>query len=190
MRSALPQARTGDFSFRSRRGGSTGSSPSAPGRSRTACSRFRNRCRCCLAIPLHPKARRRRTGGSGRVRRCTFRPPGCDVRTGRRVSHHHPQAPSPAFQSIRCSAAAGPDCNRPMWKMLRRQLAGPCSEWRRLQRFSSSAALASILTRSFSEPLRIKLASRPYWFRSRLPLGMHSHGPPKCFRVRFSRATR
>src|SRR6267154_6783017 len=29
---------------RSRRVGSTGSSPSAPSRSRTACSRFRNRC--------------------------------------------------------------------------------------------------------------------------------------------------
>ncbi len=27
-----------------------------------------------------------------------------------------------SFQSIRCSAAAGPDCNRPMWKMLRKRL--------------------------------------------------------------------
>jgi hypothetical protein len=66
------------------------------GRSRTAGSRFRNRRRCCLTIPLHPKARRRRTGGPGRVRRCTFRPPGCDVRVGRRVSHQHPQAASAA----------------------------------------------------------------------------------------------
>jgi uncharacterized protein YbjT (DUF2867 family) len=32
----------------------------------------------------------------GRLRQCTFRPPGGDVRTGRRVSHHHPQATSPA----------------------------------------------------------------------------------------------
>src|SRR6266850_933458 len=35
------------------------------------------------------------TGGPGRVRRCTFRPPGSDVRTGRRISHYHPQAPPP-----------------------------------------------------------------------------------------------
>ena len=63
---------------------------------RAACSRFRHRGRCRLAIPLHPKARRRRTGGPGSVRRCAFRPPGGDVRTGRRVSHIHPQAPSQA----------------------------------------------------------------------------------------------
>jgi hypothetical protein len=47
--------------------------------------------------------------------------------------------------------AAGPDCNRPMSKMLRRRLAGPCSEPGRLQRSSSSAAPASTLTRSFFE---------------------------------------
>ena len=63
---------------------------------RAACSRFRDRRRCRLAVPLHPKARRRRTGGPGRVQRCIFRPPGGDVRTGRRVSYHHPQSPSPA----------------------------------------------------------------------------------------------
>jgi hypothetical protein len=34
--------------------------------------------------------------GPGRVRRGTFHPPGGDVRTGRRVSHYHPQAPPPA----------------------------------------------------------------------------------------------
>src|SRR6266436_4671426 len=33
---------------------------------------------------------------SGRVRRGTFHPSGSDVRTGRRVSHYHPQAPPPA----------------------------------------------------------------------------------------------
>ena len=36
----------------------------------------------------YPKARRRRTGGPGRIQRCTFRPPGGDVRTERRISHH------------------------------------------------------------------------------------------------------
>ena len=42
-----------------------------------------------------------------------------------------------------------------------RRLAGLCSaSGERLQRSSSSAALSSTLTRSFSEPLRIKLASR------------------------------
>jgi hypothetical protein len=45
-------------------------------------------------------------------------------------------------------------------KMLRKRLAGPCSERRHLQQSSSSAARASILTSNFSEPLRIKLASR------------------------------
>jgi hypothetical protein len=54
------------------------------------------RCRRCLTIPLHSKARQWRTGGPGCVRRCTFRPLGGDVRTGRRLSHHHPQTPAPA----------------------------------------------------------------------------------------------
>src|ERR1700724_3190749 len=49
-----------------------------------------------LTIKVHPKARRRRTGGPSRLRRCTFRPPGSDVRTGRCVSHDHPQASPPA----------------------------------------------------------------------------------------------
>ena len=55
-----------------------------------------NRCRCCITIPLHPKARRRRAGSPGRVRGCSFRSPGCDVRTGRRISHYHPEAASAA----------------------------------------------------------------------------------------------
>ena len=49
-----------------------------------------------LTIKVHPKARRRRTSGPGRLRRCTFRPPGSDVRTGRCVSHYHPEASPPA----------------------------------------------------------------------------------------------
>ena len=63
---------------------------------RTARSRFRNWGRCRLAIAVHPKARGRRTGGPGRVRQRTFHPSGGDVRTGGRVSHHHPQAPPTA----------------------------------------------------------------------------------------------
>ena len=51
--------------------------------------------------------------------------------------------------------------HRPMWKMLRRRLAGPCSERKRLQRSSSLAARASTPTRSCLEPLRIKLDLRP-----------------------------
>src|SRR3981189_3908678 len=35
------------------------------------------------------------TGGPGRVPRCTFLPPATEVRTGRRISHYHPQAPPP-----------------------------------------------------------------------------------------------
>jgi uncharacterized protein YbjT (DUF2867 family) len=71
---------------------------------------------------------------------------------------------------------------------VRRRLAGPCSERRRLQRSSSSAAPASTLTRSFFELLRTRLASRPDWSQSRLPFGTHSHGPPKYSRVRSSHA--
>ena len=63
---------------------------------RTACSRLWDRCRLRLTIPVHPEAGRRRTGRPGCVRRCTFHPAGGDVRTGRRVSHHYRQAPSPA----------------------------------------------------------------------------------------------
>ena len=37
----------------------------------------------------------------------------------------------------------------------------------------------------FLEPWRTKLDLRPDWFQSRLPFGMHSHGPPKCSRVRL-----
>src|ERR1035437_10293570 len=65
-------------------------------RCRSAHSHFRNWRRCRLTITVHPKARRRRTGGPGRVRRGTYHPPGSDVRTGRCVSHYHPQAPPPA----------------------------------------------------------------------------------------------
>jgi hypothetical protein len=36
--------------------------------------------------------------------------------------------------------------------------------------------------------LRTKLDLRPDYFQSRLSFGMHSHGPPKCSRVRSSRA--
>jgi len=43
--------------------------------------------------------------------------------------------------------------------------------------------LASTLTRSFLEPWRTKLDLRPDCFQSRLPLGMHLHGRPKCSRV-------
>src|ERR1700686_357876 len=58
-------------------------------------------------------------------------------------------------------AAACPVFGRAMWRMLRRRLAGSCSERRRLQRSSTSAALASTLTRSFLEPLRTRLDLRP-----------------------------
>src|SRR6266851_1119311 len=84
------------LSFRSRRFCPTGGSASAPGRSRTADSHFRNWRRCRVTIAVHPKARRRRTGGPGRVPRCNFRPTGGDVWTRRRVSHYHHQAPPPA----------------------------------------------------------------------------------------------
>jgi hypothetical protein len=96
---------------------------SAAGWSQTACSRFRNRCRCRLAIPLHPKARRRRTGGWGCFRRRMCHPTGRHVRTGRCVSHHHSQAsPSaPNLSDVRprldetparvCGGCGGGDCS-------------------------------------------------------------------------------
>ena len=93
---SLHRERTGDFPFRSRRGRPTGSSSSAPGRSRTAYSRLWDRRQFRVTIPVYPEARRRRTGRPGCIRRCTFHPARGDVRTGRRVSHDYPQASSPA----------------------------------------------------------------------------------------------
>ena len=108
---------------------------------------------------------------------------------GRTTRFSLPSSSSSAnFRSIRCSAAAWPDCSRPMWRMLRRRSTGSCSELRRLQRSSSSAAIASTRTRSFLELLRTKLNLSPDCFQSRLLFGMHLHGPPKCSRVRSSRA--
>ena len=63
---------------------------------RAGVERFRNRLRRCLTLALYPQAWRRRTGGPGRVCRRHTHPPRSDVRTGRRVSHHPPQAPPPA----------------------------------------------------------------------------------------------
>ena len=65
------------------------------------------------------------------------------------------------FQSIRCSAAASPDCSRPMWKMWRRRSQGHCSGRKRMRSHSSAAALASTPTRNCSEPLHTKPASSP-----------------------------
>jgi NADH dehydrogenase len=67
-----------------------------------------------------------------------------------------------SFQSIRCSAAAAPDCSRPMWKMLRKRSPESYGEPKRIRQSSSSAVLASTLTNNCSESLRTKLASRPY----------------------------
>jgi Thiolase, N-terminal domain len=49
-----------------------------------------------LAIPLHPQARGTRAGGEGRIHRRNPLSSGGDVRTGRRISHHHPRTPAPA----------------------------------------------------------------------------------------------
>ena len=54
-----------------------------------------------------------------------------------------------------------PGCNRPMWKMLRKRLLESSGEPRRIRQYSSSAARASTLTRSFLEPLRTRLDLRP-----------------------------
>jgi hypothetical protein len=54
-----------------------------------------------------------------------------------------------------------PGCNWPMWEMLPKRLLESSGEPRRIRQYSSSAARASTLTRSFLEPLRTKLDLRP-----------------------------
>jgi NADH dehydrogenase len=65
------------------------------------------------------------------------------------------------LQSIPCSAAAGPDCNRSMWEMLRKRWLESCGEPGRIRQSSSLAARASILMRNFSDPLRTRLTLHP-----------------------------
>ena len=91
----------------------------------------------------------------------TTHPPGGDVRTGRRVSHHHPQAPPPAsnLSDVRprpdeiaaglCGRCGGGDRK------------GAATVRKRMRSHSSAAALASTLTRNCSEPLRTKPALSP-----------------------------
>ena len=185
----LRRARTGNFSIRSRRGCPTDRSSIAPGRTCTTCSRFRNWCRCCITIPLHPKARRRRAGSPGRVRGCSFRSPGCDVRTRRRISHYHPEAASAAPNL----SNVGPGLTRLQPAYVGKMLPKRLFELRGAQTHSLIFEFGGPCVYSyenFSEPLRIKLISLPYRFQFRLPFGTHWHGPPKCCRLHSSLAIR
>jgi uncharacterized protein YbjT (DUF2867 family) len=152
-----------------------------------ACSRFRNRRRRCLTIPLHPK----RGEGELAVRAAfvealfvrpavRFGPDDAFLTTILKLLRRLPVYPMFGRGRTRLQPAYVEDVAEAIGRTMQRtetpatifEFGGP-----RVYSYEE-----------FFEPLRTRLASRPDWSQSRLPFGTHSHGPPKYSRVRSSRA--